>query len=138
MNKYLICTFLLLLAAVAGRAQDLIYKPKNPNFGGETFNYQWLLSAAEAQNTYKDPKTTTTRSTTTNALDDFQTSLNRQLLSSLARQIVTDQFGETGLKPGSFTVGSFQVDVANSLDGLVVDILDSSTGQSTQVIIPYY
>ena len=35
-------------------AQDLVYKPKNPAFGGDTFNYQWLLSSAESQNKLKD------------------------------------------------------------------------------------
>ena len=36
-------------------AQDLTYKPKNPAFGGDTFNYQWMMSSAEAQNLLKDP-----------------------------------------------------------------------------------
>ena len=36
-------------------SQQLVYKPKNPNFGGDTFNYQWLLSSAESQNTFEDP-----------------------------------------------------------------------------------
>ena len=36
-------------------AQNLVYKPKNPAFGGDTFNYQWMLSSAESQNLLKDP-----------------------------------------------------------------------------------
>ena len=48
----------LLLAPVALnqlRAQGLTYRPNNPAFGGNTFNYQWLLSSAQAQDTHKDP-----------------------------------------------------------------------------------
>jgi curli production assembly/transport component CsgF len=33
-------------------AQDLVYRPRNPAFGGDTFNYQWLLNSAESQNTF--------------------------------------------------------------------------------------
>jgi curli production assembly/transport component CsgF len=119
-------------------AQDLTYKAKNPAFGGETFNYQWLQGSAQAQDTFKDPKSTSSATTPRNALNDFTESLNRQILSSLSRQIAINQLGDGSLKPGSYTVGQYNVDVANSIDGLVVDIIDQSTGQSTQVVIPFY
>ena len=32
-----------------------VYKARNPNFGGDSFNYQWLLNSADSQNLYKDP-----------------------------------------------------------------------------------
>jgi curli production assembly/transport component CsgF len=35
-------------------AQALVYKPMNPNFGGDTFGYQQLLSSADAQNDFKE------------------------------------------------------------------------------------
>ena len=53
MKKLLL--ILLLLFSVQMFSQQLVYKPRNPNFGGDTFNYQWLLSSAEAQNTFSDP-----------------------------------------------------------------------------------
>jgi curli production assembly/transport component CsgF len=46
--------FLGALSSLAGFAQDLLYKPKNPAFGGDTFNYQWMISSAESQNKFKD------------------------------------------------------------------------------------
>lgn len=124
------------LAISATQAQDLVYKPKNPAFGGDTFNYQWLQSSAQAQNNFKDPSLQTT--STRNNLDDFQETLNRSILSTLSRQIVANQFGDDGLKPGSYVIGNFSVEVTTSLDGLVVDILDQSTGQTTQVVIPFF
>jgi curli production assembly/transport component CsgF len=45
--------FVVYSISLAGFAQDL-YKPKNPAFGGDTFNYQWMISSAESQNKFKD------------------------------------------------------------------------------------
>ena len=51
-------TLIIILTFIAGifygKSQQLVYKPVNPAFGGDTFNYQWLLSSAEAQNKQKD------------------------------------------------------------------------------------
>lgn len=121
-------------------AQDLVYKPKNPAFGGDTFNYQWLLSGAQAQDTYKDKTTTSLLSTSssTSTLDDFTKSLNRLLLSQISQQLITSQFGEGGLQPGSYTIGNFNINVGSATDGVVIDISDLSNGQSTQVVIPFF
>lgn len=119
------------------QAQDMVYKPKNPAFGGDTFNYNWLLSSAQTQNLIEDPsiaELTAANST----LDDFSESLNRQLLNQLSRELVTTQFGEDGLSEGSYTIGNFQVDVTNNLEGLVISIFDIVAGEQTQVIIPYF
>jgi curli production assembly/transport component CsgF len=29
---------------------------QNPAFGGDTFNYQWMIGSAESQNKFKDPE----------------------------------------------------------------------------------
>lgn len=120
-------------------AQDFVYKPTNPAFGGDTFNYSWLLSSAQAQDLTEDTRINdriTNNSAT--SLDDFKESLNRQLLSQLSRQIATTQFGEDGLEDGSYTVGNFQIDVASTLEGLSVTIIDAALGEQTQIIIPFY
>jgi len=36
-------------------AQDLVYTPISPTFGGNSFNSAHLLGIANAQNDYKDP-----------------------------------------------------------------------------------
>ncbi len=120
--------------------QDLVYKPKNPAFGGDTFNYQWLLSGAQAQDTYKDPTPTSSLlgTSSTSQLDDFTKSLNRLLLSQVSQQIISSQFGESGLKPGSYTIGNFNINVGSATDGVVIDITDLSNGQATQVVIPFF
>ena len=114
-------------------AQELVYKPKNPAFGGDTFNYQWLLSSAESQNLYKDKdKAKDERS----EIERFTENLNNQLLNQVSRSLFTQQFGENGISPGTYVFGSLSVEVYQSSGGLTINILDTSTGEETQVIIP--
>ncbi len=49
---------------------SLFYKPLNPNFGGETFNYQMLLSYSNAQNQF-DNNDNALRDFNINSLDNF-------------------------------------------------------------------
>ena len=52
---FTLAALLVLTAGLSLQAQGLVYHPNNPAFGGNTFNYQWLLSSAQAQDTHKDP-----------------------------------------------------------------------------------
>lgn len=133
-----IFAFIVLLGSATVQAQDFVYKPKNPAFGGDTFNYQWLLNSAESQNLLDNPDTGISSFNSNTSLEDFTENLNRQLLSQISRQIATNQFGENGLEEGSYTVGAFQIDVNNTTDGLSVTILDTSLGEQTQIIIPFF
>lgn len=114
-------------------AQDLVYKPINPAFGGDTFNYQWLLSSAQAQNQFKDPDAGLDE---LSDLDLFEQSINSQLYSKITSQLFKDQFGEGELQEGRYTFGNLAVDIYPSEAGLVIKILDTSTGEQTQIIIP--
>ncbi len=118
--------------------QDLVYKPINPAFGGETFNYQWMLNSAQVQNLIEEPENESFSFNRNSSLEDFAENLNRQLLSQISRQVATSQFGEAGLEEGSYTVGNFQIEVNNTVEGLSITILDTSLGEQTQVIIPFF
>lgn len=113
-------------------SQQLVYTPVNPAFGGNTFNYQWLLSAAEAQNSFTDPNAVDSDQTD---LERFQQNLNNQLLSSLSRSVFSSQLGDE-LKEGSFNVGELALEIFESGEGLVINILDTTTGEQTQIIVP--
>ncbi len=115
-------------------AQDFVYKPVNPAFGGDTFNYNWLLNSAQVQ----DNTEAEDLGSSGGSLDFFTESLNRQLLNQLSRELVTSQFGEEGLTDGVYTVGDFQIDIASTFDGLSISIIDAGTGEQTQIIIPYF
>lgn len=121
------------LVSPAFFAQSLVYKPRNPAFGGDTFNYQWLMSSAENQNKFKDKSLERVEKT---ELEKFTESLNSQLLNQITRSLFTQQFGASGLTEGSYTFGSLSVDIYPSDGGLSVTILDTNTGEQTTVIIP--
>jgi curli production assembly/transport component CsgF len=129
----LLFSLAILLFSLSVFAQDLVYKPRNPAFGGDTFNYQWMIGSAESQNKFKDKELQSDELT---ELQQFTEDLNSQLLSSVSRSLFTQQFGTEGISVGSYVFGSLSVEVYPSSGGLTVDILDTKTGEQTQVIIP--
>lgn len=135
---------IILFTTASLTAQDLVYKPKNPAFGGDTFNYQWMLSSAESQNKFKDPEEDN-QYEEKSEIERFTENLNSQLLNYLSRTLFQNEFGtgygtSTGegqqLQEGVYTFGSLSVELYQSNLGLVVNILDIFTGEETQVIIP--
>lgn len=143
--------FVLLLLVVLGTAgqvagQDFVYEPKNPSFGGgNTFNYSWLLSSAQAQNTIDDPATSISSNPfQQDPLQQFEQNLNQQILGQLAQRLIGNQFGggsgtqAQGLQEGSYSVGSYQINVVPSSNGFSVQITDTRTGNQTTVTIPYF
>ena len=141
MKKRLLFLLFIGLAAGSARAQSLVYRPNNPAFGGNTFNYQWMLSSAQAQDKSKDPAQRTaanaTGRTSTSTLDDFSASLQRQLLSRITSNLLNKQFGESTLKEGTYQFGDFQVTITNATDGVLIRIVDGKGGETT-VTVPYY
>ena len=117
--------------------QDFVYQPQNPAFGGSYLNYSWLLSSAQAQNSFTDQQDDFSSRFDRDPLEDFQQTLNRQILSQLTRQLTNDQFGEGGLQEGQYQIGNYQIDVAPGADAIQITILDTSSGSQTTVSVPY-
>ncbi len=136
-TKLLAYLLLVGLASTPIMAQDFRYKPKNPAFGGDTFNYNWLLSQAQAQNDFTvDPNASLFE---TDPLLDFQDDLNRQLLSQLSRSLIGDLFNTDGtLNEGIFEIGNYQIEIINGIDGVNIGILDVFTGSTTTVTVPTF
>ncbi|NOR28656.1 MAG: curli assembly protein CsgF [Lutibacter sp.] len=116
------------------QSQQLVYKPVNPAFGGDTFNYNWLLSSAESQNKFTEDNGLGFEQQT--ELERFTETLNRQLLNSLSQDLFQQEFGDSALTVGTYVFGSLVVDVTPTTDGLAINILDTETGDQTQIIIP--
>ena len=133
MKKLLLLLFIISSSGLY--AQQLVYTPKNPAFGGETFNYQWLLSSAQAQNSFNDPSLEVFGEDRSE-LDLFRESLNSQLLGQITRNLFSEQFGNGDLQEGRYTFGGLAIDIYPSTDGLVINILDTSSGEQTQIVIP--
>ena len=138
--KIILKTAFVLFFLVSGKAyaQDFVYTPKNPAFGGNPYNYSWLMSSAQAQNDIKETSSTSSNPYSTNPLKDFTESLNRQILSQLSRQIVAKQFGEDALSAGTYVLGDYQIEVGDQANGLNITILDNKTGSQTTVSVPYF
>jgi curli production assembly/transport component CsgF len=133
----LLFTLLVLAALAAGthpaHAQRLVYEPVNPAFGGNTFNYAWLQASATAQNRIQDP---VPPAAAVDPLAQFSANLNQQVLSQLTSRLVASQFGQGAVKPGTYTVGAYQVQVGQSTGGVVITVTDPGTGNQTTITIP--
>ena len=133
-------TFMIILTFIAGifygKSHQLFYKPLNPAFGGDTFNYQWLLSSANAQNQFDEKNDYSNLLDRVNSLDSFTQSLNRQILSELSRKLFDEQFGDGNLKPGNYLFGSLYLQITNTNQGLLINILDTSNGDQSEIVIP--
>lgn len=99
-------------------ADELIYTPINPSFGGSPLNGNWMLSNAQAQDTFEDPASESADVSGESELDNFNSTLERVALSRIASQLVSQ-----------FLDGE-----ASSLetDNLILDITeDPTTGHTT-------
>ncbi len=128
------------LAAVAlsatgltASAQELVYTPVNPSFGGDSFNSAHLLGIANAQNDYKDPDSTTTGNS---QVDQFLRQLQSRLLSSLAAQVNDAIFGENPQESGTITFGDQTITFVRLVDSVSLTIIDNTTGAITEISIP--
>jgi len=118
-------------------SQDFVYTPANPAFGGNPYNYSWMLSQATAQNDFKeanDPFGLLDE----DPLAGFQDDLNNQVLNEISRQLYFEQFGEEGLSEGFYEFGSYEIDVSTTTEGMQIKIIDILTGSETTVVVPYY
>ena len=90
------------------------------------------MASANAQNSFTDPNA---EDRDRSELEEFAANLNRQILGQLSRSLFSAQLGE-GLQPGTFNFGSLSLEIFESGEGLVINILDTSTGEQTQIIVP--
>lgn len=130
-------TFLILVILFFGTscyAQQFSYQPKNPAFGGDTFNYSWLLSSANSQNSHAADKNERDEESD---LDRFGENINKQLLSQISRTLLEEQLGDFDFtKEGTFTYGSLNIEITETGEGLIINILDTSNGEQSQIIVP--
>lgn len=118
---------------LAASAQELVYTPVNPSFGGDSFNSAHLLGIANAQNDYKDPAATTTGNT---QIDQFLRQLQSRLLSSLAAQVNDAIFGDNPQESGTITFGDQTITFVRLIDSVALTITDTTTGAVTEISIP--
>lgn len=126
----------LFLNVTAASAQEMVYRPLNPAFGGNPGNYGWMLNSANTQNLHEETRESGFQR---DPLADFQNSLQRQVLSQLTRDIVRREFGEgEALEEQRFEFGEFNIEVLPGTDGVQIRIFNVLTGDETSVTIPNF
>ena len=115
-------------------AQDIVYQPIDPSFGGNPFNSAHLLGIANAQNDYEDPSAQQSNS----QADVFARQLQSRLLSALSSQIVYAIFGENPQESGTIRFGGQTIDFSRSLTEVTLNITDDTTGEVTTIVIPTF
>lgn len=135
MNLRTLFSVIVFLGTSVCIGQQLTYQPINPAFGGDTFNYNWLLSSANAQNGFTADRLQRDQQT---ELEQFGDRLNTQILSQISRTLLDQQIEGLGdlTQPGTFTFGTLAVEVFESDEGIIINILDTTTGEQTQVVVP--
>jgi curli production assembly/transport component CsgF len=126
------CMSFLLIAFSTPATADLVYKPVNPSFGGDSFNSSHLQGLAATQNQFKEGMSSSQQSNS----ERFLSMLQSRLYSSLASQVAEAIFGENAQPSGTITFDDQTITFSNDGTSITLDVLDSITGQVTQIIIP--
>jgi curli production assembly/transport component CsgF len=125
----------IVLGCSAAKAQDIVYQPIDPSFGGNPFNSAHLLGIANSQNDYRDPRST---ASSNSQADIFARQLQSRLLSALSSQIVNAIFGENPQERGTISFGGQTIDFVRSLEEVTLNIRNDETGEVTTIVIPTF
>jgi curli production assembly/transport component CsgF len=134
--KFLFVAALTVASGTVVNAQDFVYRPTNPSFGGDSFNSNHLLGLADRQNRHQDDGSGGSSFSRGSSTDQFQRQIQSSLLSRVASQISERILGEEAQDSGRFSVGETVI-AFQRVDGVVViDITDGITGGTTSIEIP--
>lgn len=133
--KWPIIILLIIVGAIPCIGQQMVYKPINSAFGGDNYNYNWLLSSANAQNQFK-ANTGYAGLKPNTAISGFQENLNRQLLNKISNGLFGGSYDDTKMDPGVYNLGSLNVTIAEYFGGLYINIIDILTGEQTNINLP--
>jgi len=129
--------FIVVLGYHSVFGQQFVYQPINPAFGGNPMNYSWLLNSAQLQNPYKD-NGSDYNPFDTNPLQDFKSTLQREILSELSQKLVAGQLGDLNItKQGNYDLGDYNIKINPGTGGLSITIFDKISGEETNITIPY-
>lgn len=115
-------------------AQDVVYRPISPTFGGNPFNSNHVLGVANANNDTRDPRAASSNS----QADIFARQLQSRLLSALSSQIVDAIFGDNPQEQGIISFGGQTIEFFRSLDDVTLIIRNDETGEETRIVVPLF
>ena len=107
---------------------ELVYEPRNPNFGGNPLNGSYLLQNAQSQDDHEDPDNPADLYKQPSALDRFTDSLETRLLNQLLTDVGDGNSGE-------LITDDFIVQILDNDGVLTVLITDRSTGDKSEIVV---
>lgn len=122
------------LFAPLANAQQVIYTPVNPAFGGNPYNYNYLQGSADAQNQFKNK---TQAQSKYDYNQQFIQQLETMLYSSLAQKVSSTITNCTSTCSGQISLGDQKVAYSNDGKTITLTITDS-TGKITTVTVPSF
>ncbi|MEM9046417.1 MAG: curli assembly protein CsgF [Pseudomonadota bacterium] len=140
-NETVLFAGAIFLLSTCATAQELVYQPVNPSFGGDSFNSAHLLSIAEigrpdppqADDPFDFPSFDDTQA------DAFTRQLESRILSQLSADITDAIFGDEAEPQGVFQFDQTTIAFETLLDGTVrLEITDLSSGGVTAIEIPSF
>jgi curli production assembly/transport component CsgF len=138
MKRFLLTVILAFLSCSCLQADELVYEPVNPAFGGKPTNGTWLLANAQAQNNIDDPDLEDRADKT--AGEVFNETFERLLMRSTANALIDkltnsdseDVLLDTEIDMGDYTLLLETLDEGATLQITVYDeITDTTTIYTT-------
>ncbi len=120
MKQLLLPAILSLVFSLSLQADELVYTPVNPAFGGNALNGDWLLANAQVQDDHDDPDLESRADKTPGEL--FNETLERLLVRNVASTIIANISGDDPVLDQLIDLGDFTV---------IIEQLDDSTLQIT-------
>jgi len=125
-----------LVAAGSASAQELVYTPINPAFGGNPFNADYLLGVASAQRPERERTEAEERQLS--EAEQFARQLQSRLLSALSSSLVESITGADPGTSGEFVVGDQTIFFERSLTAIRLVITNNLTGEITEITVPVF
>ncbi|KZL14768.1 curli assembly protein CsgF [Pseudovibrio sp. Ad37] len=132
------------LSVGSSHAQQLVYQPTNPSFGGYAANTTHLFATANAQKTatvggsnkYGSGSGSGADGSGSSLADLFVRQLQNRLIYALADQVSQAIFGDDPKDSGTVSFGDQKVSFVRGTDSIQLQIIDESTGAITDITVP--
>lgn len=116
--------------SASASANDFVYTPVNPSFGGSPLNSSHLLGIANAQNDNEKPKDEQSQA------ELFARQLQSRLYSALAGKITDAIFGEDAQDTGRVVLDGQVISWERGLETVRLVITDEASGGETVIEVP--
>lgn len=131
-RSYLVIACMIISVASTATATDLVYVPTNPSFGGNPINGSVMMNSALSTNKHTAPASSSQSALNQTPLQQFNSMLERSILSQLASGAAAKISTGGKLIPGTVETANFTITIIDLGGGLLqITTTDKATGTST-------